>query len=164
MKNKILNHFVGVMDDRDEYQQQEIHKELAFSGILLWCLSILVMFVALVVDTVKDSVSFTTVCLFIINMVYAGLMTTRIRKKSLDETDCVTEEEYEERKARLKKSATFMGIFWGGAMLVTMDYIFPFFSNEEVDISWGSIAWVIGGIFFGMTMYSFSKMKLKKHF
>ena len=36
MKTKIFNHFIGAIDARDEYQQQEIYKELAFTGILLY--------------------------------------------------------------------------------------------------------------------------------
>ena len=164
MKNKILNHFIGVMDDRDEYQQQEIHKELAFSGILLWYLTMLVVCVSLVIDTIHNNVTLITVCLFILNMVYAVLITTRIRKKNLDETDCMSQEEYDSKKQQLKKSTAFMGIFWGGAMFISNVYILPFLSQEGISLSWGSLAWIFGGIFFGMSMYSFSKMKLKKHF
>ncbi|MFP7494390.1 DUF3278 domain-containing protein [Terribacillus saccharophilus] len=164
MKDKILNHFIGVMDNRDEYQKQEIHKELAFSGILLWCLTMLVMLVSLINDTIQSDVSLVTVCLFIINMVYAAIITTRIRKKHLDETDCMTQEEYEQKKCQIKKSTAFIGIIWGTAMFITNDYILPFLSKEEVSIGWESIVWVCGGVFFGMTMYAFSKMKLKKHF
>ncbi|SDD35860.1 Protein of unknown function [Terribacillus halophilus] len=146
MKNKILNHFIGVMDDRDEYQRQEIHKELAFSGILLWYVTMLVMCVSLMMDTIHHDVSLITVCLFIINMVYAALITTRIRRKNLDETDCMSQEEYEQKKRHLKKSTTFMGAFWGAAMFINMNYIFPFLSNEDVSVSWGSLAWIVGGI------------------
>lgn len=32
-----------MLDDRDEYQRNEIYEELAFSGILLWFLTTLLM-------------------------------------------------------------------------------------------------------------------------
>ncbi|MDV2582383.1 hypothetical protein [Alkalibacillus haloalkaliphilus] len=66
MKNKVINHFVGTLDNRDECQQQEIYKELAFSGIILWYLTMLSMFVSLVIDTMQNTLSFATPSLLII--------------------------------------------------------------------------------------------------
>ncbi|MEK4129411.1 hypothetical protein NYE67_06995 [Solibacillus sp. FSL W8-0474] len=34
-KENIINKFIGAYDERDEYQKQEIYKEIAFSGIIL---------------------------------------------------------------------------------------------------------------------------------
>ena len=81
MKNKLLNHFIGVMDDRDEYQQQEIYKELAFSGMLLWSLSMLLMLVSIVIDTIQNTISFSTPALLMINMIYAFYITIRLLKR-----------------------------------------------------------------------------------
>ncbi|GGN53549.1 DUF3278 domain-containing protein [Oceanobacillus indicireducens] len=165
MRNKLINRFIGAIDDRDEYQQQEIYKELALSGMLLWYLTMLLMVVGLIVDTIHNKLSFLTPALFIINMVYAGIIMSRLRKKQLDDTDCASIEEYEEKKKRLKKSSTFGGVLWGLFMLIFMQYVFPYLSTGEIDVSWLKVLiWGIGGIFFGSMMYWFSKSKLQKHF
>jgi Protein of unknown function (DUF3278) len=165
VKNQILNRFIGVLDDRDEYQLFEIHKQLAFSGILLWYLSMILMFISLVIDTIQNTLSFATPSLFIINMVYAVMTLIRLRKQHLDETDCATIEEYEEKKKQLKKTSYIIGFQWGLFMVVFMEYVSPYLSTGEIDVSWsGILIYALGGIFFGMTLYLFSKSKLKKHF
>ncbi|WP_228409480.1 DUF3278 domain-containing protein [Radiobacillus deserti] len=165
MKNKILNRFVGVVDDRDEYQRSEIYKELAFSGILLWYLTMILMFISLIIDTIQHTLSFATPALFIINMAYAMMTVIKIRRKHLDETDCASEEEYEEKKKQLKKTSTLAGAQWGLFMLIFMEYVSPYLSTGEIDVSWWNvIIWIGGGVFFGMSLYLFSKSKLQKHF
>jgi len=165
MKNKLLNHFIGVMDDRDEYQQQEIYKELAFSGVLLWYLSMLLMLVSIVVDTVQNTMSFSTPALLIINMIYAFYITIRMRKKEVDSTDCASIEEYEEKKKYLKKKCTFGGIIVSLTVLLFNQYLFPYLSTGEINTSWANLlSGVIAGLFFGFVMYWFSKSKLQKHF
>lgn len=166
MKNKkILNHFIGAIDDRDEYQQQEIYKELAYSGMLLWFLIMLLMFASVVVDTIYNKLSFVTPALLIINMVYAVKIVSSLRKKHLDGTDCASIEEYNEKKKNLKKSSAFAGIQWGLFMIIFMQYILPYLSTGEIDVSWQSVlTWVVAGIFFGSALYWFSKSKLQKHY
>ncbi|MFC1283878.1 DUF3278 domain-containing protein [Bacillus paralicheniformis] len=165
MKNQILNRFIGAVDDRDEYQRYEIYKELAFSGVLLWYLSMLLMFISLIIDTIQNTLSFATPSLFMINMIYGAMIIIKMRKKHLDETDCASIEEYEEKKKRLKKTSFLAGFQWGLSMLVFMEYVSPYLSTGEINVSWWNILiWVLGGIFFGMTMYWFSKSKLQKHF
>lgn len=165
MKDKLLKRFIGAIDDRDEYQLQEIHKELAFSGIFLWCMTMLVMFASLVVDTVQNTLTFITVALFIVNMIYAIRIVAKLRKKHLDGTDCATIEEYREKKKQLRKQSTIAGVAWAVTMLILMQYVFPYLSTGEIDASWQKILiWVIAGIFFGATLYWFAKSKLQKHF
>ncbi|AYV70165.1 DUF3278 domain-containing protein [Bacillus circulans] len=165
MRNKILNRFIGVYDDRDEYQLYEIHKELAFSGIMLWYLTTLLMIISLIIDTIHHTLSFATPSLFIVNMIYAILTLIKIRKKQLDETDCASIEEYEEKKKQLKKSSFLAGIQWGLSMLILMEYVFPYLSTGELNLEWWNVLiWLLGGMLFGMTMYLFSKSKLQKHF
>lgn len=69
-----------MLDDRDEYQRNEIYEELAFSGILLWFLTTLLMVISFVMDVFQNSLSFTTIALIIINMVYVIIITIRLRK------------------------------------------------------------------------------------
>lgn len=99
----LLNRFIGVLDERDEYQKQEIHKELAFAGIMLWVLEMLLMASSLVVDDMHNTLSFQTFSLLIINMVYATYIMVRLRKHNLDDMDCASLEEYERKRKQLKK-------------------------------------------------------------
>ncbi|MGX1724965.1 hypothetical protein [Bacillus haynesii] len=84
MKNQVLNRFIGAVDDRDEYQRYEIYKELAFSGVLLWYLSMLLMFISLIIDTIQNTLSFATPSLFMINMIYGAMIIIKMRKKHHD--------------------------------------------------------------------------------
>lgn len=165
MKNKLLNRFIGVIEDRDEYQQGEIHKELAFSGMLLWILTMLLMSICLVIDTIHDRLSFETLSLLIINMIYAIYIVVRLRKKHLYDTDCASLAEYEEKKRWLKKSSILAGVLWGFFMLIFMQYLLPYSSTSEIDVSWPKILiWIVVAALFGTILYWFSKSKLKRHF
>ncbi|MFB9973352.1 DUF3278 domain-containing protein [Allobacillus sp. SKP2-8] len=165
MKNKLFNRFIGVIDERDEYQQQEIHKELAFSGMILWILTMLLMGVSLVIDTIHNQLSFVSISLLIINMTYALYVIIKLRKGHVDETDCASIEEYEEKKNQLKKSSSIAAIMWGFFMLITMEYLFPYLATGEIDISlFGIIIWIAAAVFFGTAIYLLSKSKLKRHF
>ncbi|MCZ0702960.1 dolichol kinase [Natronobacillus azotifigens] len=164
MKNKILNRFIGVFDDRDEYQRNQIYEELAFSGILLWFLTTLLMVISFVMDVFQNSLSFATIALIIINMVYAIIITIRLRKKRLDETDCASLEEYEEKKRHLKKASFFAGGLYAFFMLVFMEYALPYLSDRQIGDRLGILTWLFTGLIFGMTMYFTKKSKLQKHF
>ena len=165
MKNSILNHFIGAFDERDEYQKQEIYKELALSGMIFYYLSMLLMVVSLVIDTFNNEMSIITPILVILNIGYSGYIGYRLRKKQLDTSDCATPEEYNAKKAKLKRSCIIASIQWGLSMVVMMEYIFPFIGGEDLSLSWFSIlVWIIGGIAFGFFLYLMSKSKLQKQF
>ena len=165
MKNQIFNHFIGAIDDRDEYQQQEIYKELAFSGIILYYLLMLLMGTSLIIDLVQQTFSLITPILLIVTIGYSGFLMKRLNKKEWMATDCATPEEYEMNVHRLKRSSTLAGISWGLMMLLWMEYLMPLISREEISFSWvGVISWGIGGVFFGIMMYFFAKSKLEKHY
>lgn len=165
MKEQIINRFIGVIDNRDEYQKQEIFKELAFSGIILYFFTIILMVGSFVIDTINNEISLITPALIILNIAYAGFITMRLNKKQLDVTDCVTPEEYELKKSKLKKSSTFAGLQWGLSMLLLMEYIFPLIGREKITFSWIQvIPWCLGGVAFGVCIYAFSNSKLRKHY
>ena len=165
MKNQIFNHFIGAIDERDEYQQQEIYKELAFSGILLYYTTMLLMMISFIIDLVTQSFSFITPILLVVNIGYSFLIVMRTNKKEWMSTDCATPEEYAMNIQKLKRSNTFVGICWGLMMLFWMEYLMPLISGEEVSFSWiGLISWGIGGVLFGVAMYYFAKSKLEKHY
>lgn len=163
MKDKLLNQMVGAMDERDEYQKQEIHKEMAFSGIILWYLSMALMLFMVVWDTMQQAFTLYPVLLFVINMVYAGYMMVAVKKKQLDESDCATWDEYEEKKKKLKSSAIKGGIVWVLFMLIAMEYMLPVIGGNEVSLSIGSfVVWGVAGAVFSILYYGFSKSRLNK--
>jgi len=165
MNNKLLNRFIGNLDDRDEYQKQEIYKELAFWGVLLWTSTMLLMFASFIADTIRNSLSFITIALLIINMLYAGILTIRLRKNHLDETDCSTMEEYEIKKRRLRKSSLLAGSVFGILLIFFNLYLFPYLSSGTIEFSLFTLSVsVITAIGYGIAMYYVAKSKLKKHF
>jgi len=165
LKDSILNHFIGAVDDRDEYQKQEIYKELALSGIIFYHLSMLLMVVSIVIDTFNNEMSIITPILLILNVGYSGYIGYRLSKKRLDTSDCATPEEYDAKKAKLKRSCTSAGIQWGLWMIIMMEYVLPLIGGEDLSLSWFNMtAWAIGGIAFGFFLYLVSKSKLQKQF
>lgn len=163
MKNKMLNRLIGVTDDRDEYQLQEIYKELSFSGALMFYLSMALMFICLLVDTFKNTLSIGTTGLLIVNMIYASKVFFRIHKKELDSLECTSEEEYREKIKKLRKGGFQAGLYWGSLMFILNAYILPYLASGLIELTWSNfIIWLCGGIFFGVTMYFIGKSKVKK--
>src|SRR5699024_9713291 len=135
MKNRLLNGIIGAINNRDEYQRQEIHQQLAFSGILLWGLTMILMMISLVIDTMHHTLTFLTPALLIINMVYAFTTISKLQKKHVLDTDCATLEEYNEKKKYLKRSAILAAVMWSIFMLVCMQYIYPYLSSGAINVS-----------------------------
>ncbi|MES5849433.1 MULTISPECIES: DUF3278 domain-containing protein [unclassified Bacillus cereus group] len=162
-EEKLYKHFIGAIDERDEYQKQEINKELAFSGMILWYLNMIAMFIMLIVDTINNTMSIGTIITFIINMIYAGYLIRNIEKKKLNDTECTTKEEYLEKKKKLKKQSLKAGIYFSFQMFILMCYIFPYLSSGTISISlFDIIIWSGGGIFFGVSIYLVALSNLKK--
>lgn len=165
MKNKFLKYFINTVDDRDEYQLREIYKELAFSGILLWYLTLLIMFISLIIDTINNTLNFSTIALFLLVIIYSVNIVLRLRKKRLDDTDCASLEEYKYKKGKLRKKSTIAGITWGIFMFIMMQYIFPFLSYGSINVNWWDVLiWGVAGLAFGTIIYWSSVSKLQKHF
>ncbi len=162
-KEKLYLNFIGAMSERDEYQKQEINKELAVAGVLLWYLNMLVMVIMLVVDTIHNTLSIGTIIVFVVNMIYATYLMRNIKKKNLNDTECATKEEYLEKKKKLKIDSLKAGMFWGGTMFILMSYIFPYLRSGEISVSsFNIIIWSCGGAFFGFSMYGIALLNLKK--
>lgn len=97
-KERVYNSFVGTLSERDEYQKQEINKELSVAGIGLWWLNMLVMLIMLLVDTMNHTISIGTIFIFLSNMIYANYLAFKFKKKGLSDTECATKEEYLQHK------------------------------------------------------------------
>ena len=86
-KERVYNSFVGTLSERDEYQKQEINKELSVAGIGLWWLNMLVMLIMLLVDTMNHTISIGTIFIFLSNMIYANYLAFKFKKKGLSDTE-----------------------------------------------------------------------------
>ncbi|MDA1586606.1 DUF3278 domain-containing protein [Bacillus cereus group sp. TH230-1LC] len=162
-KERVYNSFVGTMSERDEYQKQEINKELSVAGIGLWWLNMLVMLIMLLVDTMNHTISIGTILVFLSNMIYANYLAFKFKKKGLSDTECATKEEYLQHKNKLRKAGLKAGLLWGFQMFVFMNYILPYVGSEEISISlFKVVIFICGGGFFGLTMYVIGLLNLKK--
>lgn len=162
-KEKVYTTFIGAMSERDEYQKQEINKELAFAGVGLWYLSMLAMFIMLIIDTMNQTISAGTIIIFSINMIYVYYVMFKLKKGNLNETECGTLEEFLAKKKLLKISSVKVGILWGLQMFFLMSYVFPYLGSEKISVSsFDVFVWSGAGLFFGLCMYGFAVLNLKK--
>lgn len=165
MKNKLLKRVIGFMDERDEYQLQEINKDLAFSGMILWILMMLLMLISLILDVIHDTFTFITAALLVVNMVYAIMVFSKVRRKGLDNTDCANVEEYEMKKQQVQKGAVRAGIFFTIAMIIFTGFVTPSLTAGKIELDWFSaLTFIVLGPLYGVGIYLVGKSKLEKNF
>lgn len=166
MKNileKMYLRFINKVSERDEYQIQEINKEFAIAGLMLWYANILAMFIMLVVDTINHTLSIGTIINFVVNMLYANYLMWKLKKNRLNDIECSTEEEFLKKKKQIKKSSIKAGLLWTFEMFILMCYVFPYLSSGKISVSLSDIIiWICAGLFFGSSMYVISSFNLKK--
>ena len=90
MLEKMYLRFINKVSERDEYQIQEINKEFAIAGLMLWYTNILAMFIMLVVDTINQTLSIGTIITFVVNMLYANYLMWKLKKKKLNDIESVS--------------------------------------------------------------------------
>lgn len=162
-ENALYQRFIGFVDTRDEYQQKEMDHILAMNTIWMFYLMVLLLLVSLAVDTMHHTLTVGTISLFFLLEIMSVYVMTKIRKKGLDNTEWETKEEYQQKISYLRKKSIFSGIQWGSMMLFMVDFLFPYLSNEVIDINWYSLLiWVFAGALFGTLMYFINKSKLTK--
>lgn len=163
IKKQLYNNFIGAIDDRDEYQKQEINRELAVAGMGLFSFVIIFMFILLIIDTINNTLSVGTIGLFVIIYLYSLYIIIKLRKNKLNDTECSSEQNYKLMKKSLKKQGVKAGFMWGFFMLVTNTYLLPFLDTGNSNASWFDfILWSVMGSLFGIIMYLFAISKLQK--
>lgn len=65
-EQKLLKHFVGLIDDRDEYQQKMIYKVLADANMITFILLTMSMMISFIWDAWHHIISLGTIFLFLI--------------------------------------------------------------------------------------------------
>ncbi|MEK4129412.1 hypothetical protein NYE67_07000 [Solibacillus sp. FSL W8-0474] len=128
-------------------------------------MSMLLMVISLIIDTYKKEMSLIKPILVFLNIGYSAYIAFRLNKKQLDISNCATSEEYNIKKAKLRRSSIIVGIQWGFWMIVLMEYILPFIRGEGLSFSWfNMIIWFIGGLLLSVCIYYVSMSKLKKRY
>lgn len=162
LEEKLFKHYIGYLDERDEYQRSVIYKTLAKVNMYSFYLISILMIGSLVFDSVNHRFTFGTIALFFIQQFNAYYISIKLRKSGVDETEVYDNTIYLLQLKKLKKQAVMAGIQWGFWMIM-MEYIFQAFEGEQIRIDLISvIVWICGGAFFGGFMYILGKMKISK--
>ena len=163
LKKKLFKHYIGYVDERDEYQKSEIYKILAITNMYSFYLISILMTGSLIFDSINHRFTFGTIALFFIQQFNAYYISIKLRKSGVDSTEFYDDTTYLLQLKKSKKQAIMAGTQWGLGMLITMDYIFPALEGEQIRLSLISvIVWACAGAFFGGFMYLFGKSKIKK--
>ncbi|MEK5447620.1 DUF3278 domain-containing protein [Paenibacillus sp. FSL R7-0331] len=162
LEKRMLKPFVGYLEERDEYQQGEIHKILASACMHAFYVTTALMLISLIVDTINGTFTFGTIALFIVNQFVAYYIQIRLKKTGIAETEYDAEADYERTILRLKKKFIFAGAQWGFTMLILMEFLLPALAGEKLEIHLFSILiWLLAGAAFGICTYFLQKRNIK---
>ncbi|WP_017472933.1 DUF3278 domain-containing protein [Amphibacillus jilinensis] len=161
MKTKLINRILGFSRDRDEFQYQEIYRILGNTGMWLWCISMVYMFVRLFfINYQQASPSIDYFFILVLNLTYAGVITIRLRVSKVDIEEIYSYQDYMIIKKKIKWQAVFMGITWGLQMFTLMG-LFDFLYTGTYTYGFIHLTiWLCGGALFGTFMYFSGKSKL----
>lgn len=155
---KLFNRILGFKTNRDEYQKEVIFNIIGETSIILWCISMVYMFIRLLVISY---VSFDLIFIAILNTLFALVLTIRLRVSGSDIEEIYSTTEFNQIKRKLKYQGVFMGVYWGLFMFLVMGFI-DFLDETVFNLSFFDfLIWQIGGAAFGLLMYLLSLSKLK---
>lgn len=159
----LQKHYIGYIDERDEYQQRVISEILATANIYLSYLLIIALVGSLIFDGVNHSLSFGTVALTLLQVINSCYISERIRKSGVDETEFYDDKSYSMQIKKLKRQCTIGAIQWGIFCFAVMQYMWPWILGEAINIDVSKvIIWSIASIIFGTGIYSMGKSKIKR--
>ncbi|ELC8442534.1 DUF3278 domain-containing protein [Clostridium perfringens] len=161
---KILQkHYIGYIDERDEYQQRVISEILATANIYLSYLIIIALVGSLIFDGINHSLSFGTVALVVLQFINSYYISERVRKSGVNETEFYDGESYDMQIQKLKRQCIMGAFQWGIFVFSATQYIFPWILGEAINIElYQVVIWSIASIIFGTFMYNIGKSKIKR--
>ena len=142
MKNieqTLLKHFVGYIDDRDEYQQKMIIKILADANMMTFILLTVCMMISFIWDAWHHTVSLGTIFLFLIQQLNSYYILVKTKKFDVLKTEVFDEDSCKKELGKIKKSAILSGINWGISMFAWMEFLFPLILNEPIELKWFNV-------------------------
>ncbi|WP_042274389.1 DUF3278 domain-containing protein [[Clostridium] dakarense] len=163
LENKLLKHYIGYVEERDEYQQGIINETLTTANLYTFYLLTICMLVSLIFDSINHKLTFGTFAMFFIQQFNAYYILIKLRKSGVDKTEFDDNATYSTQLKKSKKQTIIAAIQWGFSMLVMMEYIFPTLLGERINIGlFQIIVWICATLFFGTSCYIIAKSKLKK--
>ncbi|MDJ1155255.1 DUF3278 domain-containing protein [Macrococcoides caseolyticum] len=158
-----LSSFMGLDMTNDEYQRQQGYIILANCFNYLFYLIVASMFISLIWDISHQMFSTGTILMFLILQGISIFIINQNRKTQSDITEVYSDEDYQSEINKLKRQSVKLGLYWGTCMYVMIEILFKIISGETYEFDWFNLfIWIIGGLFFGLSMYFIGKMKIKK--
>lgn len=158
----MLKHFVGYIEDRDEYQQGVINKVLAKACMYIFFLTTILMLISLIIDTMNHTFTFGTIALLIVQQFVSYYVFTKLKKAGITDSEYDIEADYKIKINQLKRGCLIAGAQWGFIMLVLMEFLLPTLAGEEVRLDLVSCGiWIVAGGVFGTVLYFMQRKNIK---
>ncbi|WP_051289931.1 DUF3278 domain-containing protein [Paenibacillus massiliensis] len=161
-EKKMLKHFIGYVEERDEYQQEAIYRILANACLYAFYLATILMLISLIIDTAHHTFSFGTMSLFIVQQFISYFTVNKLKKTGIAETEYDLETDYNNKIYVLKRKSIISGIQWSFSMMIMIEFLFPTIANRTITMNWFSmVVWIIAGAAFGLWVYFQQKKNIK---
>lgn len=163
LETKLLKHYIGYEQPRDEYQQGVINETLTTANLYTFYLLTICMVISLIFDSINHKFTFGTFALFFIQQFNSYYVLSKMRKSGVDITEFDDDMDYKEQVKILRNKTIIGAIQWTLWMVVTMGYIFPTLWGDPINMDFTQIMiFICSGVLFGVLCYVFAKGKLKK--
>lgn len=164
LATKLLKRFYGVQGVLDEYRRNEIYKIGNIGFIAMFYYALISNFIVLFVFSLDNHRHTEDILMWYIiaNMIFliwgiCGYVLITTRRRHLLENEV---QDIETQKKHLKYLAIRQGIFFGVFMYISNTLMSPGFSDlRSIRALFGA---AVAGAFFGIGMYCFQRMNLKK--
>lgn len=157
--NALFNWFTQNPTGRDEREQGVLEHKLAVMFLITYILIVILGTVSLIIDMMRETVSFGTVCLLVLSVILTFASLWINRRNRLDELKAHSAEEYKQ----WVKCAFFV-VYFAVMMFIITGVIFPYIFNDGFDFKAQFIRCVISGVLFGGFMFIYYMMMLKKEY
>ncbi|WP_018883466.1 DUF3278 domain-containing protein [Paenibacillus massiliensis] len=108
----MIKHFIGYVEDRDEYQLEAINRILADACLYAFYLTTILMLINLIIDTAHHTFSFGTMSLFIVQQFISYFTVYKLKKTGIAETEYDLEKDYNNKIHVFKVKCIIYGIKW----------------------------------------------------
>jgi len=166
LATKLIKRFYGVQGVLDEYRRQELYKIGNTGFMVMFYYALISNFIVLFVFSLDDYKHTEAILMWYVsvNMIFlicgiCGYIIFTTKRKHLIENE-VEVKDIKSQKKRLIYVSIRQGIMFGILTFIFNGIMSPHFSDLT---SWRAIgAHIIEGIFFGVAMYLFQRINLKK--
>ncbi|MFV0558258.1 MAG: DUF3278 domain-containing protein [Enterococcus sp.] len=162
IEEKLIQHYVGYIGERDEYQKSKIYEILSSANMLTIYLSTILMFISLIWDSVHQKITLGTIFLLVVQQFNSLYLVFKLKKYQVQQTEFYDQASYLQAVKQIRRKTFLGGLNYCVWMWVMNVVVLPSLWQDEIHITWyKTTIWLITGIFFGITMYFFSKSQLR---